>query len=187
MQNINSQKCTFIRFITALNEYIQARLKVKMMWSELEIGGANGSFNTHVGQWARITRHFRRDKGPKAKVQTRHNFEEARRINLCFTFHRNWLRGHRFTPGSMRYIILERINSLKQAVYFAQCLLDLLSKTINVSKWLKNGWFLRIVWLLSWNGPTSVQCDQIEKEDYRDGFISTEHIESVKNLGLNIG
>lgn len=129
IENINSQKFTFNRFVTALHESMQAKLKVKMLKGEAHRSSGAIPSSTHIGQYSRNPRHLRREqKGlnrsdPGGPPRT---FEDARRRNLCFKCHGKWSRGHKCAEGSIRSNMRDRILNGQSAVHLVSCLVDLL-------------------------------------------------------------
>lgn len=196
IENIHSQKFSFNRFVTALHESIQAKLKVKMLKNEASGGssGTSGPTLINIGQYSRNPRHLRRDHGRKSKGHSPRTFEEARQMKLCFKCWDSWFRGHRCRPGSIRTNMRDRIKDGQSAVHLVSCLVDMLEFDESEEVLNEEGKPTHIVEgtqdaleeFDSYHAdPTPGIVDEVSNEDEaRDAAIATRQIASAMNPGL---
>lgn len=123
MENINAQRYSFNRLVTAMHESIQAKAKVKMLQGEAT--GHSLPAHTHIGQYSRNPRHVRREKmASSSKGRTPRNFHEARRMGLCFKCLGKWEPKHKCKPGAVRENVRDRMESGESLVHLVSCLVD---------------------------------------------------------------
>lgn len=128
MENINSQRYTFNRFVTALFESIQAKEKVKMMRGESPgiSGQSSVLMSTHIGQYSHNPRHLRREQLYKTKHRSPRTFKEARQMGLCLKCHAKWTPNHRCTQGAIHRNFRDRLKEGESAVHLVSCLVNAL-------------------------------------------------------------